>query len=80
MAMNAGDAACTNGLSKRILDNWLADATGGFVTPMPPAGLVSLKAMAYGVAKAVVDEIQANATVSGTTSEGGGETISGTVS
>jgi hypothetical protein len=65
MSLAAGDAACTTGLSKRILDNWLADVTGGFVNPMPAAGLVSLKAMAYGVAKAVVDEITANAHVSG---------------
>lgn len=66
MALAAGDTGCTTGLSKRILDNWLADATGGFSDPMPAAGLVSLKAMAFGVAKAVVDEIQANAVVSGT--------------
>lgn len=58
MALNAGDADCTVGLSKRIRDALLANPGAG------AADNASLKAFAYSIATAVVDEIQANAAVS----------------
>lgn len=57
MALNAGDANCTTGLSKRIRDALLAGATGA-------ADNAALKATSYAIATAVVAEIQANAAVS----------------
>lgn len=63
MALNAGDASCTTGLSKRIFDNWTADPSSGFMSPLTPAADGAVKSLCYAVAKAVVDEIQANAHV-----------------
>lgn len=80
MALNAGNSTCTTGLSKRIFDFWTADSRAGFVSPLSGAALDCVHAMCYAVARAVVAEVQANAAVTGTTSEGGGETITGTVS
>lgn len=54
MALDAGDAGCTHGLSKRIHDAMLAN----------PCGAVDgsqLKNFAYAISTAVVAEIQANA-------------------
>lgn len=66
--MNAGDRACTTGLSKRIYDAWQAEAKIRVVTPpVDEANLASaqdgIKAIAYAIAVAVVAEIQTNATV-----------------
>lgn len=80
MSMVAGNSDCTTGLSKRIYDFYIADSRNAFgVTPSAIAEDCA-RAMAYAVARAVVAEIAANAAVAGTTSEGGGETITGTVS
>jgi hypothetical protein len=57
MALLAGDANCTTGLSKRIRAALLGGATGA-------ADNAALKAVSYAIATAVVDEIQANAAVS----------------
>jgi len=57
MTLSVGDAACTTGLSKRIYDYRVAAAaTIGIADDRTP-----LKADCYAIAKAVVDEIQANA-------------------
>lgn len=63
MALQKGDAACTTGLSKRIYDaRWAdKDAIG-----LNAAGQAALKADCYAIACAVVDEIQANASVTAT--------------
>lgn len=58
MALIAGDADCTTGLSKRIRDSLLAETGAGAVDN------ASLKAFSHAIATAVVDEIQANAAVS----------------
>jgi hypothetical protein len=65
MAMNAGNSDCTTGLSKRIYDFWIADIRNQFgVTPAAAAHDFA-KSLAYATARAVVDEIVANAEVSG---------------
>lgn len=55
MPLIKGTSDCTTGLAKRVYDNLLT--VSGFIPG--DAG----KAMAYAIASAVVDEIQANATV-----------------
>jgi hypothetical protein len=65
MALNAGNSACTTGLSKRIYDQWSADPSAGFSSSLTTAQQNSLKSLCWAVAKSVVDEIQANAQVSG---------------
>jgi hypothetical protein len=61
--MDAGDAACSHGLSNRIYANWTGDAANnGFSNPLSGAQQTSLKSMCYAIALAVVAEIQANAT------------------
>lgn len=59
MSLEAGDVQCTNGLSKRIFDarTTVFSAIGMNINPDQTA----LKADSYAIAKAVVDEIQANA-------------------
>jgi hypothetical protein len=64
MALNAGNADCTLGLSKRIYDYWVADPESGFVDPLTIAAQRMIRAQCYAVARAVVDEITANAAVS----------------
>jgi hypothetical protein len=59
MALNAGDAACTVGLSKRFYDALVAKWAPGYV-PGP-----EWKDVCHSFATAVVDEIQANAAISG---------------
>lgn len=68
MALNAGDAACSTGLSKRIFDNLTGSADNGFSSPMSSAQTLAVKALCYSVAKGVVDEITANAAVTSTAS------------
>ena len=63
MSLAAGSSDCTTGLSKRIYDYWLADARSGFTAPLGAAAQDSLQALAYGVARAVVDELVANSDV-----------------
>lgn len=63
MPLNAGDADCTTGLSKRIRDYWVADARNAFVSPLNTLAEDAIRATCFAIARAVVDEIQANATV-----------------
>ncbi len=60
MALNIGDTDCTLGLSKRIFDQLLSDAPTLDDNAFKPG----VKRIAYAIAKSVVDEIHANATVS----------------
>lgn len=66
--LNAGDSGCTTGLSKRIYDYWLADSRSGFASPMTPTQEDMLKSLCWAIARGVVGEIQANASVSVTIS------------
>lgn len=63
-----GDKACTSGLSKRVYDTlcavWLSDM-GYDLTAQSAANQQAWKLLSYSVAKGVVDEIQANAALSG---------------
>lgn len=72
MALNAGDAACTTGLSGRMYANWTGDTTNnGFTNPLSGAQQTMLKSMCYQFALAIVAELQANATVVITTTDAG---------
>ena len=75
MALVAGDISCSSGLAKRIFDAWVAsgvfDGTDQIPEPHRTAAIGKQKAMAFGVAKAVVDEIKANAKARITTSDEG---------
>ena len=72
MALATGNSGCTAGLSKRIYDAWVADSRMG-LDPNPAnwtaAQTDGLKAMAYGVAVAIVAEIVANGEAFITTSK-----------
>lgn len=68
MAMVIGDISASAGLAKRIYDNYIANSTAcGFGASPSNAAKDMLRAQAYCVAKAVVDEIAANAAVATTT-------------
>jgi hypothetical protein len=61
MTMVIGDIDASAGLAKRIYDLWVANGTAcGFGASPSSAAQTMLKAQAYCVAKAVVDEIRAN--------------------
>lgn len=73
MPLIAGDAACTTGLSKRIRDALLANMDTALDND-------SLRELCHSIATAVVDEIQANATVNVVTAcPAGAGTGTGTV-
>lgn len=63
MAMDAGDAGCTHGLSQRIYNAWTTDVNNGFSSPLSAAQQTLIKSQCFAIAAAVVAEIQANATV-----------------
>lgn len=63
MALNAGNTACSSGLSKRIYDAWTSAADAGLSSPLTAAQTNAVKALCYAIATAVVAEIQANAVV-----------------
>ena len=65
MALNTGNAECTTGLSKRLYDNWTTDSghdpnRSGLVSPLEGSADDCVKALCHAIAKAVVDEINAN--------------------
>lgn len=62
MALNAGNSACTSGLSGRIYDQWVADVTAGFSSPLTTPQQNMIKAQCWAVAQSVVNEFNANAT------------------
>jgi len=61
MALNAGDANCTSGLSKRIYDKWTNDSRAGLISPLAGDAQGSVRAICFAIATAVVDEITTNA-------------------
>jgi hypothetical protein len=64
MALDIGDITATSGLAKRIYDNLVANAVPcGFGASVGSGAQANLQALAYCVAKAVVEEIQANAEI-----------------
>lgn len=70
MALNAGNSACSTGLSKRVYDYLIADSRNGFSASMTSAQTDAVKALCYAIARGVVDEIQADAVVSTTIAAG----------
>lgn len=64
MALNAGDAGCTTGMSLRIYNAIIGGTNTGFSGTLTAAQENSIKALAYGIAVGVVAEIQSNASVS----------------
>lgn len=60
MTMDAGNAACTSGLSKRIYDARIAVAAAIGITT-DPTGHGPLKADCYAIASAIVAELTDNA-------------------
>lgn len=70
MALQAGDAACTTGLAKRMHDAMLADLG---VASLP----ASTKAFLYALARAIVAEVQANAVVTTPVAQGGLQRVGG---
>lgn len=64
MGLNAGNTACTTGLSARIYNALISSADSGFSSPMTAAQTNAVKALCYAVAVGVVNEVQANAAVS----------------
>lgn len=65
MSLQVGDTGCTTGLSKRIYDAWQAQSVIAQTSPpIAPAQLTqaqnAIKAIAYAIAVAVVDEITTN--------------------
>lgn len=75
MAMDAGNAACTTGLSKRIYDNWTGDTpNNGLISPLTGTADATVKSLCHAIATAVVAEIQANAVV-----DSGGHTLPASV-
>ena len=57
--MHGGDSTCTAGLSKKIYDNWKGDARSGMVDlddPAQSAAKDSVQAICWAIAKAVVDQ------------------------
>lgn len=62
--MNAGNAECTTGLSKRLFDTWLAEPGAGLSPALTPEQTAGMKAMCFAFAKAVVAEVK-EATVTG---------------
>lgn len=61
MALDPGDITATSGLAQRIFDNFMLNSSAcGFGASPSPAAESMLKAQAYCIAQAIVDEIQAN--------------------
>jgi hypothetical protein len=75
MTMDAGNAACTTGLSKRIYDARVAVASTIGITS-DPAGHGPLKADCYAIATAIVAELTDNAEAVITTTTAGLQTSS----
>lgn len=78
MAIDAGDANCTTGLSKRIRDYWVADTRAGFVSPLNALADDTINALCFAISRAVKDEIVANGEAFIGTSLGGLQKVSGT--
>ena len=55
MAISAGDAGCTTGLSAAIYTAWTGDAANGFSSPLTAAQISMVKAMCYRWAVAIAN-------------------------
>lgn len=64
MALNAGDAACSAGVAKTLYDYWSGDADNGWSGSMTADQTKAVKSLCYAIARTIVYEMQANATVS----------------
>lgn len=70
MALVVGDITAQSGLAKRIYDNWIANSSACGFGASPSSGAQDmLKAQAYCIALAIVDEITANGEAYITTSK-----------
>ncbi len=56
--MNPGNAACTEGLSKRLFETWLVEPGAGLSPDLSQAQEAGMKAMCFAFAKAVVAEVR----------------------
>lgn len=87
MALDAGDADCTSGLSHEVYEAMTTDTRAGFSSPMSGAQEGAVKALAYSIAAAAIAHVVAHAEVHvtiATGSLGGGlpasdVTVSGTL-
>lgn len=70
MPLAAGDSGCTTGLSHTIYSYLLADARNGFSGSMTTDQTNAVKALAWGIANAVVGHVQSNAQVNVTIAAG----------
>jgi len=77
MALSAGNAACSSGLSKRIYDYWTGDTSNGFSGSMSGAQTDAVKSLCYAIARAVVDEVTANGVAEISTSLGALQQVGG---
>lgn len=65
MALNAGDADCTAGLSKTIFDTLVGLPGAGFSTPMGASQSAAVKAICFAIAQSVVQHFKDSAVVTG---------------
>ncbi len=63
MALDAGDAGCTTGLSHEIYEAMTTDTRSGFSSPLSSDQEGALKALAYSIAAAAVAHVVAHAEV-----------------
>lgn len=70
MPLAAGDSACSTGLSHTIYSYLLADSRNGFSGTMTADQDNAVKALAWGIANAVVGHVQSNAQVNLTITAG----------
>ncbi len=63
MALDAGDADCTSGLSHEIYEAMTTDTRAGFSSPMSGAQEGALKALAYSIAATAIAHVVAHAEV-----------------
>jgi hypothetical protein len=55
--MDAGNPECTEGLSKKFFDYWLADVRNGFASPLSGAQQGTIKALCYAAAQAIAEQV-----------------------
>lgn len=63
MALDAGDADCTSGLSHEVYEAMTTDTRAGFSSPLSSDQEGAIKALAYSIAAAAVAHLVAHAEV-----------------
>ncbi len=63
MALDAGDADCTSGLSHEVYEAMTTDTRAGFSSPLSAEQEGAIKALAYSIAAAAVAHLVAHAEV-----------------